>query len=163
ERVSRSTCSRRWVENAWMVVAVLYLRRLKRRSTTCWMRRRAGRNRAATARVEASHSERRLPCGRAEELAQAEHAAGVDHPKQHSEQAVYQGAVDEPVNVEQPEPQDRDAGSNRNKDDEQPPKRITDTGRQELGHRDRQDQQHPGIGEPLELLALHPPGATEAQ
>src|SRR5215216_1384697 len=34
-----------------MVLAALYLRRLKRRSTTAWMRRWAGWNRAATARV----------------------------------------------------------------------------------------------------------------
>ena len=34
-----------------MVLAALYLPRLKRRSTACWMRRRAGWNRAATARV----------------------------------------------------------------------------------------------------------------
>ena len=42
ERVSRSTRLRSRVENAWMVWAALYLRRLNRRSATAWMRRRAG-------------------------------------------------------------------------------------------------------------------------
>jgi len=40
-----------------MVLAVLYLRRLKRRSTACWMRRRAGRKTAAAARVAAAASQ----------------------------------------------------------------------------------------------------------
>jgi hypothetical protein len=39
ERVSRSIWSRRRVENASIVLVVLYLRRLKRRSTAAWMRR----------------------------------------------------------------------------------------------------------------------------
>jgi hypothetical protein len=51
ERVSRSTWSRRRVENTSMVLAAWYLRRLNRRSTAAWMRRRAGWNRAAAARV----------------------------------------------------------------------------------------------------------------
>jgi hypothetical protein len=37
-----------------MVWAALYLRRLKRRSTAAWTRRRAGWNSAATTRVEAA-------------------------------------------------------------------------------------------------------------
>ena len=56
-RVSRSIWSRRRVENAWMVVAAWYLRRLKRRSTAAWIRWRAGRNTAAAARVTAATSQ----------------------------------------------------------------------------------------------------------
>src|SRR6266540_146050 len=50
-RVSRSTCWRSLALNAAIVRAASYRRRLKRRSTACWMWRRAGWNAAATARV----------------------------------------------------------------------------------------------------------------
>jgi hypothetical protein len=49
--VSRSTCWRSLALNAAIVRAASYRRRSKRRSTTAWMRRRAGWNAAATARV----------------------------------------------------------------------------------------------------------------
>jgi hypothetical protein len=42
DRVSRSICWRRRPLNAWMVLAASYLRRLKRRSTPLWTRRRIG-------------------------------------------------------------------------------------------------------------------------
>ena len=48
---SRSSSLRSQTANASTVLAALYLRRLKRRSTACWMRRRAGWNSAATAKV----------------------------------------------------------------------------------------------------------------
>ena len=51
DRVSRSTSSRNRALNASTVLTALYLRRLNRRSTTAWMRRRAGWNSAATAQV----------------------------------------------------------------------------------------------------------------
>jgi hypothetical protein len=56
-RASRSTSSRSRRPNASTVLAALYLRRLKRRSTTAWMRRRAGWNSAATARVAPATSQ----------------------------------------------------------------------------------------------------------
>src|SRR5512132_4697773 len=58
ERVSRSICSRRRMLNASTVLAASYLRRLKRRSTTAWMRRRAGWNNAVTARVAPATAQR---------------------------------------------------------------------------------------------------------
>ncbi len=51
DKVSRSISSRSRALKACTVVAASYLRRLKRRSTTAWVRRRAGWNSAATARV----------------------------------------------------------------------------------------------------------------
>jgi hypothetical protein len=54
ESASRSTSSRKRVLNTSTVLAASYLRRLKRRSTSAWMRRRAGWNRVATAKVAAA-------------------------------------------------------------------------------------------------------------
>jgi hypothetical protein len=56
-RVSRSNWSRRRVENPWTVWAALDLRRLKRRSTAAWIRRRAVRKIAAAASVAAETSQ----------------------------------------------------------------------------------------------------------
>ena len=53
-RVSRSTWSGRRAPNPSMILAASWRRRLRRRSTTAWTRRRAGWNTAAPARVAAA-------------------------------------------------------------------------------------------------------------
>src|SRR5215207_10193770 len=95
ERVSRSIWSRRRVENAWMVVAVLYLRRLKRRSTACWMRRRGGYGQGGAGHRPAGGA---LPDA-AEQLPQRQHRAGVAQAQDRGQGCIDQGAVDQPVDV----------------------------------------------------------------
>jgi hypothetical protein len=57
-RALKSTSSRKRTLKASTVLAASYLRRLKRRSTTAWMRRRAGWNNAVTARVAPATAQR---------------------------------------------------------------------------------------------------------
>jgi hypothetical protein len=61
DSVSKSTSLRSRALKASTVLAPSYLCRLKRRSTACWMRWRAGWNRAATARVALGSGDLQAP------------------------------------------------------------------------------------------------------
>ena len=93
-----------------MVWAASWRRRLKRRSTPCWMRRRAGWKTAATARVAAATT--RLESW-PRSWPSPEHDRGVAAGQQQREQPVGQRAADDAVQVVQPVAQDRRADRQR--------------------------------------------------
>jgi hypothetical protein len=103
-----------------------------------------------------------LVADRAEQLAKDQDHAGVDPAKQGGQQAIDQGAVDQPVNVVQPVTQDGHADGGRDRPQGEvgrcgPPSSKPRT----LDHR-RQHDHAGGVGQPLQLLALDPLGPTES-
>jgi hypothetical protein len=106
---------------------------------------------------------RRIPAHPTEQLAQDQDRAGVDAGQQGGEQPVDQGAVDQPVDLVEAVPQDRDPDGSwdqRKEDEEQhiaqEPVRLRDQ-----AHAEERCRHRGGVGEPLELLSLDPAGPTK--
>jgi hypothetical protein len=101
----------------------------------------------------------------ADGLAEHEHSHAVAEGQDHGDQPVDHGAVDDPVDVVQPEAEDRDPEGQGNG---RVAEVLDDVGDAvvEAGRHRRGGRQHGldgrGVGEPLELLALHPGGPAEA-
>jgi hypothetical protein len=128
--------------------------------------------RAASGRLEqgrhdqgrpSHHPARRVAAHPAEQLPQHQHRAAVDGAQEGAERAVDQRAVDQPVDVVQPEAQDRDACSDRDQGDDQPIEHGNQAAvrEQDVAQQQKHEHQRGGVGEPLELLALHPTRAAK--
>jgi hypothetical protein len=172
--VSRSTCWRSRALKAAIVWAVSWRRRLKRRSTACWMRRRAGWNTAATARGPRPPPP---PPGlggarphqggiSAQQLAQPEDHDRIPTAQQQGQQAVGEGPADDAVQVVQPIAQDRRPDACRqDRRIETAHQRRQGIGAQrqrgQVDHGQHGDQ-HRGQRQPAQLLALDATGAAEA-
>jgi len=87
------------------------------------MRRRAGWNRAATARVTPAIPGRRLSAEATEHLPKDQDRASVDARQEGGEQPIDQSPVDQPVDVIQAIAQNCDASSDRHQGDGQPKER----------------------------------------
>ena len=158
---SMATSSRRRAPKPCAVRSASMRARSKRRSTTCWTRRRSGWNSAnANERGRRDGKRRRLGDLRQHGL-QREHAAdehgdqdGRDHRPGHR-------AADDPVDVPQPVPQDRDP--RRDRDPRGRDQRDHERGVVERRERDDQghEEGHVGQEEPLHLLPLDGTGSPE--